>query len=93
MKRLRKTLKWMFAAMLAFTIGYLTTLPRAHAQEPQRFDMKVRNDFFAGFGGDKEALERGMKFCADDIALDGHEGMALVPRSSPRGRPTASARV
>ena len=35
-----------------------------------RFDEKVRNDFFAGFAGDRTALERGMRVSGEMIAQD-----------------------
>ena len=35
-----------------------------------RFDEKVRNDFFAGFAGDRAALERGMRVSGEMIAQD-----------------------
>jgi tetratricopeptide (TPR) repeat protein len=44
----------------------------------QRFDMKVRNDFFAGFTGDKEALARAMKNCEDALKEDAGNAQALV---------------
>jgi len=44
----------------------------------QRFDMKVRNDFFAGFSGDKEALNRAMKICEEALKEDAGNAQALV---------------
>ncbi len=43
-----------------------------------RFDMKVRNDFFAGFTGNQEALNRAMKFCEDALAVNPRNAEALV---------------
>ncbi|HEY1336780.1 MAG TPA: hypothetical protein VGF59_04690, partial [Bryobacteraceae bacterium] len=43
-----------------------------------RFDMTVRNDFFAGFTGDREALARGMKKCEDALAADPRNAEAMV---------------
>lgn len=43
-----------------------------------RFDLRVRNDFFAGFAGDAAALERGMKVCEDLLAGDPKNAEALV---------------
>jgi len=71
-----KTLKLAIAGIVAFLIGFLSTLRPSPAQE--RFDMKVRNDFFAGFAGDKAALERGMKICEDALAADPKNAEALV---------------
>ena len=44
----------------------------------ERFDMKVRNDFFAGFAGNSEALARGMKTCEEALAADPKNAQALV---------------
>lgn len=43
-----------------------------------RFDLKVRNFFFAGFAGDTESLEKGMKMCEDILAADPKNPEALV---------------
>ncbi|MGH9659171.1 MAG: tetratricopeptide repeat protein [Bryobacteraceae bacterium] len=43
-----------------------------------RFDHKVRNDFFAGFTGNPEALERGMKACEEVLAENPKHAEALV---------------
>jgi hypothetical protein len=43
-----------------------------------RFDLIVRNDFFTGFAGDKEALARGMKTCEATLAQDPKHAEALV---------------
>lgn len=47
-------------------------------QEAVRFDHKVRNDFFAGFAGDREAFARGMKTAAETIAANPNHAEALV---------------
>jgi tetratricopeptide (TPR) repeat protein len=44
----------------------------------QRFDMKVREDFFAGAAGNKEALERAMKVTAETLARDPKHAEAKV---------------
>jgi len=44
----------------------------------ERFDYKVRNDFFAGFAGDGSSLEKGMKICEDSLAADPKNAEALV---------------
>jgi hypothetical protein len=54
----------------------LAVLGLAAAQE--RFDMRVRNDFFAGFAGNQEALDRGMKLCEDELAQNPTNAAALV---------------
>jgi tetratricopeptide (TPR) repeat protein len=71
-----KTLKLAIAAALAFLVGFLSSSRSAPAQ--QRFDLKVRNDFFAGFAGDKDALARGMKACDEVLAADAKNAEALV---------------
>jgi tetratricopeptide (TPR) repeat protein len=43
-----------------------------------RFDMQVRNDFFAGFGGDGAALDRGMKACEQVLAQNPKHAEAMV---------------
>lgn len=49
-----------------------------------RFDAKVREDMFAGFDGDKEALERAMKLIAEALARDPDHAQALAWRGSGR---------
>ncbi len=44
----------------------------------QRFDLKVRTYFFAGFSGDTASLEKGMKMCEDSLATDPKNAEALV---------------
>lgn len=43
-----------------------------------RFDLKVRNYFFAGFAGDTESLEKGMKMCEETLATEPKNAEALV---------------
>ncbi len=54
----------------------LAVLGLAAAQE--RFDMRVRDDFFAGFAGNQEALDRAMKLCEDELAHNPANAAALV---------------
>src|SRR3989442_4226432 len=44
----------------------------------QRFDMIVRQDFFAGFAGNKEALARGMKVTEEMLAKEPNHAEAGV---------------
>ena len=74
MKKNRKTM--IIMAIAAFMFGFLLSLKSAPAQE--RFDMAIRNDFFAGFGGNAEALDRGMAACEKALAVDGSNAEALV---------------
>jgi len=43
-----------------------------------RFDMKVREDFFSGFAGNTEALARGMKACEATLAANPKHAEAMV---------------
>ncbi len=58
-----------------FGLG-LAVLGLAAAQE--RFDMRVRNDFFAGFAGNQQALDRAMKVCEEEMAHNPANAAALV---------------
>jgi hypothetical protein len=72
-----KRTKWklVIAGAIAFIAGFLST---AHAQSPDRFDMKVRESFFAGFAGDKDAMTRGMKASEEVLAANPKHAEALV---------------
>jgi hypothetical protein len=76
--RYRKAWKFALAAGLAFTLGYLTTVKSAHAEETARFDLKVRQDFFAGYAGDRVALDRGMKQAEAELAEHPKNAEAMV---------------
>jgi hypothetical protein len=54
------------------------TAPVAEPPESSRFDLEVRDDFFAGFTGDLAALDRGMKRCEDELAKNPDHAEALV---------------
>jgi tetratricopeptide (TPR) repeat protein len=58
-----------------FSVG-LVVVGLAAAQE--RFDMRVRNDFFAGFAGNQEALDRAMKICEEELGRNPGNAAALV---------------
>jgi hypothetical protein len=75
-----KRTKWklFIAGAIAFIVGFLTALRSAPAQQTDRFDMKVRESFFAGFAGDKEALARGMKASEEVLATNPKNAEALV---------------
>jgi tetratricopeptide (TPR) repeat protein len=60
-----------FAFMCAATMT-------ATAQTPARFDMVVRTDFFAGFGGDEARLKKGMEACERVLADNANHPEALV---------------
>ncbi len=65
-----KLQKTTIAAMIILTAGALMS--------QDRFDMKVRNYFFAGLAGDPASLQKGMKFCEDILANDPKQPEALV---------------
>jgi hypothetical protein len=75
-----KRMKWklFIAGAIAFIVGFLSTLRSAPAQETARFDMKVRESFFTGFGGDKDALTRAMKAAEEALAANPKNAEALV---------------
>lgn len=64
------------AGALAFIFGFLMSLRSAPAQD--RFDFKVRNDFFAGFAGNRDALDRALKACEETLASNPKNAEALV---------------
>jgi tetratricopeptide (TPR) repeat protein len=65
-----KMQKTTIAAVIILSVGVL--------QSQDRFDMKVRNYFFAGLAGDTESLQKGMKICEEIIANDPKQPEALV---------------
>ncbi len=73
-----RTNRWKLAlaALIAFLCGFFSTFRFASAQE--RFDLKVRNDFFAGFAGNGAALARGMEACEAVLAKNPKDAQALV---------------
>jgi tetratricopeptide (TPR) repeat protein len=62
--------KTTIAAVIILTAGVLLS--------QDRFDMKVRNYFFAGLAGDAASLQKGMKICEDILANDPKQPEALV---------------
>ncbi|MGB6943406.1 MAG: tetratricopeptide repeat protein [Bryobacteraceae bacterium] len=62
--------KTTIAAVIILTAGALFS--------QDRFDMKVRNYFFAGLAGDAGSLQKGMKICEDILARDPKQPEALV---------------
>ena len=67
--------------IIALLAAFIYTLPVA-AQEPERFDEKVRELFFAGFAGNQDALQRGMAMCEETLADDPDHPGALVWQAS-----------
>jgi hypothetical protein len=72
----RRKLSFAVAAVIAFGIGFFSAVRIVKAAD--RFDMKVRQDFFAGFTGDQEALARGMKACEEVLASNPKDAEAMV---------------
>ncbi len=75
-----KMQKTTIAALIILTAGVLLS--------QDRFDMQVRNYFFAGLAGDAASLEKGMKICEGILANDPKQpeplvwhGMGLVTQS------------
>lgn len=73
MKRIRHWALLGLAAAGAFVAGFGSTV-----RASERFDYKVRNDFFAGFTGNREALERAMAACERVLAENPKHAEALV---------------
>ncbi|MCX6624110.1 MAG: hypothetical protein NTY38_24210, partial [Acidobacteria bacterium] len=61
------------AAAASFSFGFLTTLHSA-----ERFDNRIRSDFFRGLQGDPAALQRGLEACEKILALNPKAAEALV---------------
>jgi len=72
---MRNTQKMLAAGAIAFGISFTASLLNGQAE---RFDYKVRNDFFAGFAGSREALTRAMKAAEQTIAENPNHAEALV---------------
>jgi hypothetical protein len=64
----------LFSWLLALVMSSLQT----GAQPANRFDMLVRADFFAGFGGDATRLSRGIETCERVLADNPAHAEALV---------------
>jgi len=72
-----------FAVLCAACLG----LAYAGDDQPkaeERFDKQVREDLFAGFKGDEEALARGLKTCNEALAKNPKNAEALVWRGAAR---------
>jgi tetratricopeptide (TPR) repeat protein len=57
-------------AMILLVAGVLSS--------QNRFDLKVREYFFAGFAGDAASLDKGMKMCEEALAADPKHAEAMV---------------
>ena len=65
--------RFAFTAAVAFAVGFASTLTGT-----ERFDLKVRNDFFAGLAGNKEAMDRAMKQSEEVLAANPQHAEAMV---------------
>ncbi|MEZ5354875.1 MAG: hypothetical protein R2762_19750 [Bryobacteraceae bacterium] len=73
----RTTFFYLAAAAAAGLALGIATRP-ASAADAVRFDHVVRNDFFSGFSGNSEALDRAMAVCEKVLAADPNHAEALV---------------
>jgi tetratricopeptide (TPR) repeat protein len=68
--------------VIAWIVSWIETLGAlllsAAQPDPARFDMVVRADFFAGFGGDAARFARGMETCERILAENPEHAEALV---------------
>jgi hypothetical protein len=69
-----KVLMAVFSWLLALVVSSMQT----GAQPADRFDMLVRADFFAGFGGDADRLARGMETCERVLRDNPRHAEAMV---------------
>ncbi|MBN9660755.1 MAG: hypothetical protein J0H49_21365 [Acidobacteria bacterium] len=73
---------WLAFAAGSFALGLLTAPGRGQETSQQakavRFDHIVRNDFFAGLSGDKEAFVRAMRASEETLKSDPKNAEALV---------------
>lgn len=72
------TLKFLkLTAISAALLTFLLSLTFAQKQA-ERFDLLVREDFFAGLAGDAESLNRGMAKCEEKLNAEPDNAEALV---------------
>jgi tetratricopeptide (TPR) repeat protein len=56
----------------------------APEQASVRFDKHVREDLFAGFSGNREAMERALRFCEETLSREPRHAEAMVWRGAGR---------
>jgi hypothetical protein len=69
MKFIASLVTWFLSLLIGIAV---------QAQAPERFDMQVRNDFFAGFAGDMARLQKGLDACERALAENPKHAEALV---------------
>lgn len=69
MKFIASVVTWFLSLLVGIAV---------QAQAPERFDMQVRNDFFAGFAGDMARLQKGLDACERALAENPKHAEALV---------------
>jgi tetratricopeptide (TPR) repeat protein len=69
MKFITSVVSWVLSLLIGIAV---------QAQAPARFDMQVRNDFFAGFAGDMARLQKGLDACERTLADNPKHAEALV---------------
>ncbi len=83
---MKKWNRWLFAGFgfVCSTSAALAILPQEpikadeKSEAEKRFDLVVREDIFAGFGGDDVALKRGEQACAKALQLEPKNAEAMV---------------
>lgn len=65
-----RLLTFTFCAALGFTAGFV--------RGEERFDEQIRGMFFAGFSGNQEMLDKGLKACEEVLAKNPKHAEALV---------------
>jgi hypothetical protein len=68
----------MVIAVISWLLALAIAAAQPAAQPADRFDMLVRADFFAGFGGDADRLARGMATCERALAVNPRDAEAMV---------------
>ena len=78
-------------AIMVGVAGAIYGQGKQTAPRPERFDKIVREDIFAGFGGDDERLARGLKTIDETLAKNPKHSEALVWRGAARVFQSAKA--
>jgi tetratricopeptide (TPR) repeat protein len=68
----------LISSVLGWILATIVGVAAQAAPAPARFDVLVRTDFFAGFGGDQARLAKGMEACERTLADNPKHAEALV---------------